>query len=171
MCIRDRLNDLLPHGDCHGKALGIAQEEPVAGKLTVAFSLLEVTDTGLEGRFDSRVPLCATEENCLNVARAAFEAQGFTFSGEQDKPHHTPSDSPFVQTLLHRYEQYTGLEGECLSTGGGTYVHDIPGGVAFGCTLPGFDAHPHGADERIRVSDLMVSAKMFAHIILDLCAQ
>lgn len=102
---------------------------------------------------------------------AAFEAQGFTFSGEQDKPHHTPSDSPFVQTLLHRYEQYTGLEGECLSTGGGTYVHDIPGGVAFGCTLPGFDAHPHGADERIRVSDLMVSAKMFAHIILDLCAQ
>ena len=41
------------------------------------------------------------------------------------------------------------------------------------CTisLPGFDAHPHGADERIRVSDLMVSAKMFAHIILDLCAQ
>ena len=71
----------------------------------------------------------------------------------------------------HRYEQYTGLEGECLSTGGGTYVHDIPGGVAFGCTLPGFDAHPHGADERIRVSDLMVSAKMFAHIILDLCAQ
>lgn len=166
-----QLNDLLPHGDCHGKALGIAQEEPVAGKLTVAFSLLEVTDTGLEGRFDSRVPLCATEENCLNVARAAFEAQGFTFSGEQDKPHHTPSDSPFVQTLLHRYEQYTGLEGECLSTGGGTYVHGIPGGVAFGCTLPGFDAHPHGADERIRVSDLMVSAKMFAHIILDLCAQ
>lgn len=41
----------------------------MAGKLTVAFSLLEVTDTGLEGRFDSRVPLCATEENCLNVAR------------------------------------------------------------------------------------------------------
>ena len=163
------LNALLPHGDYLGRALGIAQEEPVAGPLTVAFTLLEVTDTGLGGRFDSRVPLCATEENCLQVAKAAFEARGFTFEGEQDQPHHTPADSSFVQLLLQRYEEYSGLKGECLSTGGGTYVHDIPGGVAFGCTLPGFEPHAHGADERVRISDLMLSAKLFTHIIIDLC--
>jgi succinyl-diaminopimelate desuccinylase len=165
-----QLNELLPHGDYLGKALGIAQSEPVAGALTLSFTLLEVSDTGLEGRFDSRVPLCATEENCLLVAKKAFEDRGFSFQGEQDKPHHTSADSPFVQTLLRRYEEYTGLKGECLATGGGTYVHDIPGGVAFGCTLPGFDTHLHGADERVRVADLMVSAKMFAHIIIDLCS-
>ena len=165
------INELMPHGDYHGKALGIAQEEPIAGKLTLSFTLLEVSDTGLEGRFDSRVPLCATEENCLHVAKAAFEARGLRFEGTQHAAHHTPADSDFVQTLLKRYEQYSGLKGECLSTGGGTYVHDIPGGVAFGCTLPGFDSHLHGADERVRVSDLMLSARMFAHIILDLCAQ
>lgn len=164
------LNTLMPHGDYYGKALGIAQEEPVSGKLTLAFTLLEVTDTGLKGLFDSRVPLCATEENCLKVAKTAFESNGFTFEGRQHEPHHTPADSPFVQTLLRRYTQYTGLKGECLSTGGGTYVHEIPGGVAFGCTLPGFDTHLHGADERVRISDLMLSAKMFAHIIIDLCA-
>ena len=163
------LNTLLPHGDYLGRALGIAQEEPVAGPLTLAFTLLEVTDTGLEGRFDSRVPLCATQENCLKVAQAAFEARGFTFHGEQDKPHHTPADSPFVQTLLKRYEEYTGLKGECLATGGGTYVHDIPGGVGFGCALPGFDAHPHGPDERVRIQDLLLAAKMFTQIIADLC--
>lgn len=166
-----QLGALLPHGDYLGRALGIAQSEPVAGPLTLAFTLLEITETGLEGRFDSRAPLCATEENCLEVARAAFESRGFTFEGTQDKPHHTSADTPFVRTLLKRYEQYTGLKGECLSTGGGTYVHDIPGGVAFGCTLPGFDTHLHGADERVRVADLMVSAKMFAHIIIDMCAQ
>ena len=165
------LNDLLPHGDCYGKALGIAQEEPVAGKLTLSFTLLEVDKTGLKGGFDSRVPLCATEENCLQVAKAAFESRGFTFTGEQNAPHHTPAESSFVQTLLKRYEDYTGLKGECLSTGGGTYVHDIPGGVAFGCTLPGFDTRLHGADERVRIADLMISAKMFAHIIIDLCAE
>lgn len=164
------LNALLPHGDYLGRALGIAQSEPVAGPLTVAFTLLEVTDTGLEGRFDSRVPLCATQDNCLKVAQAAFARHGFTFSGQQDSPHHTPADTPFVQTLLRRYEQYTGLKGECLSTGGGTYVRGIPGGVAFGCTLPGFDTHLHGPDERVRIQDLMLSAKLFAHIILDLCA-
>ena len=165
----DGLNALLPHGDYTGRALGIAQEEPVAGPLTVAFSLLEVGETGLEGRFDSRVPLCATEDNCLNVAKAAFEARGFAFEGSQSEPHHVPADSPFIKTLLKRYEEYTGLKGECLSTGGGTYVHDIPGGVAFGCSLPGFDSHLHGPDERVRVSDLILSAKLFAHIIVDLC--
>lgn len=169
---KDALNDLnalLPHGDCKGRALGIAQEEPVAGPLTVAFSLLEVTGTGLKGYFDSRVPLCATEENCLNVARAAFEARGFAFEGKQGAPHHVPADSPFIKTLLKRYGEYTGLKGECLSTGGGTYVHDIPGGVAFGCSLPGFDTHLHGPDERVRISDLMLSAKLFTHIIVDMC--
>ena len=164
-----QLNELLPHGDYHGKALGIAQEEPIAGKLTAAFTLLEVTDTGLEGRVDSRAPLCATEENCLKVAQAAFKSRGFSFQGFQHAAHHTPADSEFVQTLLRRYEQYSGQKGECLSTGGGTYVHEIPGGVAFGCTMPGFDTRLHGADERVRISDLMLSARMFAHIIIDMC--
>ena len=25
----------------------------------------------------------------------------------------------------------------CVAIGGGTYVHNIPGGVAFGCAMPG----------------------------------
>lgn len=164
------LNRLLPHGDWQGKALGIAQEEPIAGPLTLAFSLLEITETGLKGSFDSRVPLCANEENCLQVAKAAFEGSGFAFAGRMGAPHHTPADSDFVQVLLKRYEEYTGLKGECLSTGGGTYVHDIPGGVAFGCSLPGFDTRLHSTDERARLSDLMLSAKLFTHIIIDLCS-
>lgn len=164
-----QLNALIPHGDYKGRALGIAQEEPVSGPLTLAFSLLEITETGLKGYFDSRAPLCANEDNCLKVAKAAFEEKGFTFEGKQGAPHHVPADSPFIKTLLRRYEEYTGLKGECLSTGGGTYVHDIPGGVAFGCSLPGFDSHLHGPDERARVSDLMLSAKLFAHIIIDMC--
>lgn len=165
------LSALLPHGDWRGKALGIAQSEPVAGDLTMAFTMLEISDTGLIGRSDCRAPLCATEENCLQVVRKAFEDRGFTYEGEQKPCHHTPAESPFVRTLLKRYKEYTGLEGECLSTGGGTYVHDIPGGVAFGCSMPGFDSHLHGANERVRVADLMTSAKMFTHIILDLCAE
>lgn len=164
------LNALLPHGDWKGRALGIAQEEPVAGPLTVSFSLLEITETGLKGSLDSRVPLCATEDNCLKVAKAAFEEKGFSVEAVQSPAHHTPGDSAFVRTLLTRYEEYTGLKGECLSTGGGTYVHNIPGGVAFGCTLPGFDTHLHSANERVRISDLMLSAKLFTHIIIDLCA-
>ena len=87
-----------------------------------------------------------------------------------EPPHHTPADSPFVKTLLKRYEQYTGTQGACLAIGGGTYVHDIPGGVAFGCGMPGFNGNMHGADEHLCIKDLLTSCKIFAQVIVDLCA-
>lgn len=163
------LTELFPHGDSAGKALGIAQGDELSHDLTVAFSLLEMDETGLRGQFDSRVPICATKANCSDVARAAFAKHGFALEGEMAAPHHTPADSEFVRTLLRCYENYTGLKGECLAIGGGTYVHGIPGGVAFGCSFPGFNTFLHGPNERARISDLMASAKIFAQVIVELC--
>ncbi len=164
------LNALFPHGDCAGKALGIAQADPVSGPLTLAFSLLEVTGTGLKGQFDSRVPLCADETNCKAAAEAAFAKFGIAAEGTMQAPHHTPADSPLVKTLLRCYEQYSGNQGACLAIGGGTYVHDIPGGVAFGCAMPGFNGNMHGADEHTSIADLLTSAKIFTQAIIDLCS-
>ena len=164
------LHALFPHGDCGGAALGIAQSDELSGALTLAFSLLTVTETGLEGQFDSRVPICAGEDNCRRVTEAAFAKFGFSVSGEMEPSHHTPADSPFVQTLLKCYEQYSGRKGECLAIGGGTYVHGIPGGVAFGCGMPGFNGNMHGADERLCIRDLLTACKIFAQAIVDLCA-
>lgn len=164
------LNALFPHGDCAGRALGIAQSDAVSGALTLAFSLLEVNEHGLSGRFDSRFPLCATEENCKSAAEAAFAKFGFTVEGGMDAPHHTDAASPFVQTLLRCYEAYTGRTGECLAIGGGTYVHDIPGGVAFGCGMPGFNGNMHGADEHTCIQDLLTACKIFTQVIIDVCA-
>ena len=138
------LNALIPHGDCAGRALGIAQEEPVSGRLTLAFSLLEVDETGLKGYFDSRVPLCATQDNCLNVARAAFEAKGFAFEGKQGAPHHVPADSPFIKTLLGRYEEYTGLKGECLSPAAAPTSTTFPGAWPSGAPCPASTATSMG---------------------------
>ena len=163
------LSVLFPHGDCAGKALGIAQADGISGPLTLAFSLLEVTPTGLSGQFDSRVPICADETNCKAAAEAAFAKFGFTASGGMDAPHHTPADTPLVKTLLKCYEQYTGRKGECLAIGGGTYVHHIPGGVAFGCAMPGFNGNMHGADEHTCIADQLTAAKIFTQAIIDLC--
>lgn len=164
------LNALFPHGDCAGKALGIAQSDEISGSLTLAFSLLEVTPTGLSGQFDSRVPICANEENCKQVAEASFAKFGLSAEGDMQEPHHTPADSPLVKTLLNCYEQYTGNKGECLAIGGGTYVHEIPGGVAFGCCMPGFNGNMHGADEHTCIADQLTAAKIFTQAIIDLCS-
>ena len=165
------LKECFPHGDGAGKGLGIAMGDEVSGDLTVAFSLLSMDETGISGQFDSRVPLCATEENCKAVTEAKLGGFGFAVSGEMAPCHHTPAESPFVKTLLRSYEHYTGKKGECLSMGGGTYVHDVPGGVAFGAGMPGFVSNLHGANERAEIRSLLTAMKIYAQVIYDLCKE
>lgn len=163
------LSRLFPHGDHGGEALGIAQSDPLAGPLTITLTMMDWNLRGLSARFDARTPLCTTRENFIAVAKAALSALGISLEGDYVEPHHTPGDSPFVKTLLDCYTLFTGQPGQCLSTGGGTYVHDIPGGVAFGTTMPGFVSGIHGPDERVSLSDLLTSCKIFTQAILDLC--
>lgn len=163
------LNKLLAHGDYAGRGLGIDQADEVTGPLTCSFTRIDFTAGGLEGLCDCRVPLCATEENCKNVASRALRQQGYETAGEMTAPHYTPAEGSFIHTLNDCYEAYTGREGGCYSMGGGTYVHHIPGGVAFGTVMPGEDVRMHGANERIRPEDLLTAAEIFAHAVKDLC--
>lgn len=164
------LHAFFPHGDHIGQALGIAQADDLSGHLTLAFTMLTLDDAGCQGRFDSRTPLCGTDETIRQVTRAAMAQAGFTVQGEIDPPHHVPADSPFLQVLAKCYEMYSGRKSQCLAIGGGTYVHDIPGGVAFGASMPGFVSNLHGPDERVNLADLLTAAKIYAQVILELCA-
>lgn len=160
---------LLPHGDTCGKALDIAMEDEVSGKLTLSYNLTRLENGHFSGYCDSRVPMCANKDNCFDVADAKFRAQGFTVKSHSSASHHVPEDSPFIQVLLNAYEQVTGEKGYCLYTGGGTYVHDIEGGVAFGPEMPGAKTNIHGANEHISVDDLLASVKMYALAIANIC--
>lgn len=167
------MHTLFPHGDNRGRALGIAQEDAESGALTLNLAIMNLSESGFTAKFDVRFPLCANEENCKQATEAAFAAHGITVRGDGDMTtvHCVEADSPFVKTLLRCYERFTGDVGaKPLAIGGGTYVHDIPGGVAFGCTMPGADPGMHGPDERISVADLLTSAKIFALAIAEICA-
>lgn len=164
------LLSLMPHGDVNGTTLGVDMEDEISGRLTLAFSMLKVTADHLEGCFDSRCPVCANNENMLNVAKANMASAGITLHNDSFRPpHHVDGDSHFVKTLLSVYEAYTGQKGECQSMGGGTYVHDLEHGVAFGASMPGTDNRMHGADEFAVLDELLVSAKIFAQVIVELC--
>ncbi|MCL2408637.1 MAG: Sapep family Mn(2+)-dependent dipeptidase [Oscillospiraceae bacterium] len=164
------LNRLFPHGDIRGENLGLEMSDKISGELTVNFGVLELTPTGFSANFDSRTPICADEIDIEAITRAAFKREGISVNDLTIyKSHHTPEDTPFVQTLLRIYEDYTGEKGECLAIGGSTYVHDIPGGVAFGCGFPGADNNIHGANEFMELDHLMMSAKMFTEVILEMC--
>ncbi|MCD8115551.1 MAG: Sapep family Mn(2+)-dependent dipeptidase [Oscillospiraceae bacterium] len=163
------LHKLLPHGDSSGKAIGIAQADERTGALTCAFTIIDISPTGAEGLCDCRIPLCATTANCKDIADNRLSALGYEAAGMMIPPHYTPAEGEFIQTLLGCYEAVTGRPGACYSMGGGTYVHDVPGGVAFGYKMPGVEVNMHGANERFPVEDLLTATKIFAHAIAALC--
>jgi len=166
------MHQLFPFGDNRGKNLGIAQSDAESGELTLNLALMTLSETGFSAKFDVRFPLCANEDNCKKAAEAGFAKHGITVTGdgEMTPAHCVPSDSELVKTLLACYSTYTGVaDPKPISIGGGTYVHDIPGGVAFGCQFPGFDSRMHSANELTRIDDLVKSAKIFALAISQLC--
>ena len=45
----------------------------------------------------------------------------------------------------------------------------LQNGVAFGCADLDVDNHMHGADEFAVIDQLILSAKIFAQVIIDIC--
>lgn len=170
VALLQKLDALMPHGDVHGTTLGIDMQDELSGRMTLAFSMLTMDAAGMDAQFDSRCPVCATEDTVLHVVKEKMAANGITLLNvTMTPPHHVDGNSLFVKTLMKAYEDYTGEKGECQATGGGTYVHHLKNGVAFGATMPGTDNRMHGADEFAVIEHLMLSAKMFAQVIVELC--
>jgi len=166
--VRD-LNRLFPYGDNSGAALGIAMEDKISGKLTLTFSLLDLDGTGFRGQFDSRDPLCATPDNTKAVVETVFASLGWNCTGEFNPAHAVDENSPFIRILLDTYEEFSGRKGYCEAIGGGTYVHHIPGGVAYGAGEHDFVSNLHSANERARLSQLLLTAEIYAAVIARIC--
>ena len=49
-------------------------------------------------------------------------------------------------------------------------MSSLKNGVAYGAALPGTDNRMHGADEFAVVDELVLSAKIFAQVIVELCS-
>ena len=166
------LHKLFPHGDFHGKALSVDLEDAVSGKTTLSLNILQFEDGQFSGLFDCRACLAATDENTTDVVYGKLKENGFLPDSEDRgmyPPHHVPEESELVQSLLRAYSEITGKEGKPIAIGGGTYVHNIENGVAFGCAVEDVDNHMHGADEFMEIDMILQSCEIFAQAILNLC--
>ena len=166
-----QLHKLFPYGDNYGEALGIAMEDEIAGKTTVTLSILNIGETGFTAEFDSRDSLAATPENTVGVVEKTFAAQGWTCTGAFNPAHVVDGESPFVKILLDTYEEFSGRKAYCEAIGGGTYVHHIPGGVAYGAGEHDFPSNLHSANERAKISQLLLTAEIYAAVIARVCGE
>ena len=166
------MHTLFPFGDTRGKALGIAKEDAESGPLTLNLALMELDGEGFSAKFDVRYPVSSNEDNCKKACEESLARHGIavTADPEMTSVHCVPADSKLVTTLMESYQTFSGdTQSKPLAIGGGTYVHDIPGGVAFGCVFPGFDPKMHAPDEQANVEQLLCACKIFTHAIVELC--
>lgn len=164
------LAKFFPHGMTRGEGLDVAMKDDISGELTMTLDILNFDGSHIEGAFDTRAPLCANEENLAFKVRDKLAETGFTLDSTFITPiHHVDGNSDFVKKLLSAYEEVSGREGYCEAIGGGTYVHDIDGGVAFGAVMPEVDTNMHGADEFMPIDDLITAAKIFTKAIINIC--
>lgn len=165
-----RLSELFPHGELNGKSCGLGFRDDISGDMTCVLSLLETVGGRLCGGIDIRFPLDRTKAGISTIICEKLRNAGFDIdSCEGVEPHCTDENSTFVQALLKTYERVTGDKGRCIAIGGGTYVHEIDGGVAFGAEFPGEDGHMHSPDEFITVENLLKNAEIMAEAIAEIC--
>lgn len=163
------LKKLFPHGKYNGEAFGVDMSDKL-GRLTLTLDTVRFDGRSFDGCFDTRTPMTADEENCGRVIAGKLAENGFEIENtEMVAAHYVDSDSFFVRTLLEAYEEYSHDKGDCVSMGGGTYVHNIENGVAFGAISRGTVTNMHGADEFMSVDDILTAAAIFADVIVRIC--
>ena len=161
------LGRLFPFGETDGTALGLKCADE-SGALTCVLSRIITEQGKINGVVDIRFPTCTNLEFVKSRLTSELEEIGLkcrVLIGEE--PHVVSKESEFVQSLLSVYERVEGEKGRCIAIGGGTYVHNIEGGVAFGAERGDTDYHMHGDNEFITIEELLNDAVLFAEVIAE----
>lgn len=157
------------HGFNHGETALIHFKDEESGEISAAFTILHVKEDGsIFAQVDCRTPISVKEQDFAPFVKR-LENIGYAVETSFIPSHYVSPDAPLIKTLLAHYEEWFGEEGKCIAIGGGTYVHGLPGGVAFGCAKQSVDNKMHGADEFAEVAQLLVSGMLFTTAIADLC--
>lgn len=164
------LEQQFPFGETDGRSASLKIEDERSGALTLVFSRFAMRGGKITGCIDIRYPVSAKLPDVVARLSSALERAGLHYGKNmEEEPHCVPEDSEFVQKLLEVYGEVEGEPGHCIAIGGGTYVHTVEGGVAFGVERGDTDYHMHGNDEFITEDELLRDAVLFACAIAEIC--
>ncbi|MCM3787005.1 dipeptidase PepV [Domibacillus indicus] len=157
--------------DTRGHRLGIASTDAEMGDVTVNAALFcyekqQKAQIGLNIRY----PVSFSFEEEIHKLKEYLSPVSLQVL-DNNPPHYTEPDDPFVQTLKRVYEEETGEEAKLLSTGGGTYARALKRGVAFGALFPGRADVAHQKDEYAVLDDLFRAAAIYARAIVELAGK
>lgn len=155
--------------EVNGESLGIGIEDQPSGKLTLNLGLIDYDGERLRVKINYRYPVTKSIEDVRPIIDGAFAEAGFVKEEEKHKkPLYIDPDSDFIKTLLAVYKEFTGIETEPISIGGGTYAKALPNVVAFGPLFDDDEVLEHLPNERWSVDRILLNAKIYAQAIYAL---
>ena len=153
----------------NGQNAGIFLRDNISGELTLNWGTLEADEGHLSMKINYRYPVTKSYEDCAPKLNALFQNSGFHLAVETHKSKlYIPEDSQLVQTLLKVYTDHTGIVGNPISIGGGTYAKSLPNILAFGPIFPGDEVREHKPDEFIEIPKLMKNAQIIASAMYEM---
>ncbi len=165
----DFLTRTFVYGETDGEHLGIKMNDEKSGALTEVLSIIDHKDDKFTMKMDIRYPLCGSKEDIKERIKTLLLPSGTSVTAEfENDPHCVDENSDFIKKLLNVYNRETGLEPYAKAIGGGTYVHDIEGGVAFGAEFPGDENNMHGNDESMSLESLKLNTRIIANAVYEI---
>lgn len=165
---------VFPHGDKYGEGSGMYYEDERTGSTSLNFGVINFDGTKLYVEIDYRFPIGRKFADVSEQGKAIMGELGFTMTScSGAETHYVDENSELVQTLAKIAHKYVDCDSNCVGTRGGTYVHEIENGVAFGPINPQnakLDSNNiHGNNEYVNAEEFFNNAKIFAEVIIELC--
>ena len=174
--VKNMLNIFVDKTNGEGADLKLSDEISGALSLNLGMCFIgknpvftDMLDDTLKIVIDVRYPVTSTINDISSRLQAALPEDWECDVLHSQAPHHVDENSYLVQTLMSVYKDYTKRDDLPLAIGGGTYARTLPNkAVAFGVQFPDKPDKAHQPNESISLSDLKLSAKMFASAIKKL---
>jgi succinyl-diaminopimelate desuccinylase len=153
----------------HGEAFGCFLEDEVSGKLSFNLGIIEMNEEKVEFVLDVRYPVTCKLEDMKTPFEKTIEGTGIEIAHfSHHEPLYFEPKHPLIKALQKVYEEQTGNKADLVSIGGGTYAKSMPNIVAFGPEFPGEPDTIHKANEYIKIDNLIINAKIYAHALYEL---
>lgn len=155
--------------ETNGETFGVGLEDNESGKLSFNVGTICMNEDKVSMELNLRYPVTFKFEDMINPFNKRLEGTGIRVENMDHKsPLFFPEDHMLIKSLQKVYTEQTGKEATLLAIGGGTYAKSMPNIVAFGPLFPGEPDTIHQPNEYIKLDDLVINSKIYAHAIYEL---